>query len=226
MIMKTTIFTLMIAAGVAMASAAPADLSAPVKSWLSAQAKIKTWSADLIETRTLQSLTTPLTSHGQIWFEEPDRFRWELGVPPETIAVSTGTNLLILYPRLKRVEKIALTGARNGQWQSAMEMLEAGFPRSEQDLLSHYDVLSQERTNDVIRLKLRPTSAAVRQMVPRVEIDIDAKKAILRGTQLQFGDGSTLRNDFIHVVLNPNVDPSAFSPAVPADYRVVQPMKK
>src|SRR5580698_10208292 len=129
------------------------SLTAPVKSWLAAQDNIHTWSADLVQTRTLQSLTEPLTAKGRVWFEAPGRFHWELGQPPQTIAISTLTNLLLIYPRLKRVESIALGGAQPGPWRSALDMLQAGFPRTEKDLLDRYNILSQTVTGQTCRLQ-------------------------------------------------------------------------
>ena len=58
-----------------------------LNAWMDQQAKIKTWSADVVQIRNLKSLTRPLKSRGQVWFLQPNRFRWQLGDPPRTIAV-------------------------------------------------------------------------------------------------------------------------------------------
>src|SRR5579885_2250676 len=55
--------------------------------WRNAQTNIQTWEADFVQTRTLKSLTHPLTATGHVWFAAPNRFHWELGHPPQTIAV-------------------------------------------------------------------------------------------------------------------------------------------
>jgi outer membrane lipoprotein carrier protein len=224
--MKPYLLLLIFTASLAIVVAAPAPLSAPVKSWLAAQTNLHTWSADLTQTRTLQSLTAPLTSAGRVWFAAPDRFRWELGQPPETIAVCTGTNLLILYPRLKRVEKIPLTGERTSQWRSALDMLEAGFPSSEAQLQKRYRILSQTVTNQTCELQLHPRSTAIQQMVPRIEIDFDTNNDSLRSTELEFSGGSTLRNDFHNIVLNPTLPKTIFAPSIPKNYTVATPLKK
>jgi outer membrane lipoprotein-sorting protein len=200
-----------------------APLSPEVHSWLAAQKKIHTWSAGLVQTRTLQSLTGSLKTKGQVWFEAPGRFRWELAQPPKTIAISTLTNLVLIYPRLKRVESIALGSEQRGPWRSALDMLQAGFPSTEDELLDRYNVLSQTVTGQICALQLQPRSQAVRDMMPRLEIDFDTKDDSLRGTELEFADGSTMRNDFTDIVLNPKVDQSIFRPEIPPDYTVVHP---
>jgi outer membrane lipoprotein-sorting protein len=217
---------LILPGGTAVATEARVPLLAPVQSWLAAQTNLQTWSAAFIQTRTLQSLTVPLTATGHVWFAAPERFRWELGHPPETIAICARTNLLLIYPRLKRVERIPLSGNQTGPWRDALAMLEAGFPRSEAALRERYQVLSQTITNQTCRVILEPRSAAARRMMPRMEIDFDTHDYSLRGTELKFSDGSTLRNDFYHVVLNPRLNEAMFSPPIPSDYTVVEPLAR
>src|SRR5690349_18064255 len=118
--------------GIAGANAAALDPE--VIAWLAAQTNVHSWSADFVQTRSLKSLTQPLTASGHVWFEAPNRFRWELGQPAQTIAVRAADELLVIYPRLKRVERFPLSGEQTGPWRDAMALLEAGFPRSEADL--------------------------------------------------------------------------------------------
>jgi outer membrane lipoprotein-sorting protein len=174
----------------------------------------------------LKSLTQPLTATGHVWFKAPNRFRWELGQPVQTIAARAATDLLVVYPLLKRAEKYPLTSDQSGPWRDALGLLEAGFPRSQAELESQYNLLSQVLTNDTAELVLQPKSAPARRMIPRIKIAFNSKDLSLLGTELQFSDGSTLRNDFKNAVLNPSLDAQMFSPQIPADYKVVEPLKK
>src|ERR1041385_2872664 len=87
------------------------DTNSLVSSWLAAQTNVQTWSADFTQTKTLKSLVQPLTATGRVWFANPDRFRWELGHPPQTIAVRSGDEMRVIYPSLKRVELYPLNQA-------------------------------------------------------------------------------------------------------------------
>jgi outer membrane lipoprotein-sorting protein len=203
-----------------------ADLSPAVSSWLAAQPQLRTWSADFVQTRALKSLTQPLTAPGHVWFAAPNRFRWELGSPPQTIAVRARSALMIFYPRLKRVELFPLTGNQSGPWRDALALLEAGFPRSESELQNQYTILSQTVTGQTCEIALEPKSASARRMIPEIRIDFDVQNYSLLGTQLKFADGSTMRNDFKHQVLNPQMDDTLFQPEIPTDYKVVEPLKK
>src|SRR5947209_7716848 len=121
--------------------------SSVLGAWLNSQDHIQTWSAEVIQTRALKSLTQPLTATGHVWFAAPNRFRWELGQPPQTIAVRAPAEMLVIYPRLKRVERYPLTGQQTGPWRDALALLEAGFPRSPVEMDSRLRILSQTITN-------------------------------------------------------------------------------
>jgi outer membrane lipoprotein-sorting protein len=206
--------------------ASAAELNPAVASWLVAQTNIQSWSADFVQTRSFKSLTQPLTANGHVWFEAPNKFRWELGHPPQTIAVREPEVMLVIYPRLKRVERFPLTGQHTGPWRDALALLEAGFPRSAEQLEAQYNILAQKLQGDTGELVLQPKSAAVRRMMPKITIDFSTTDHSLRATELEFADGSTMRNDFKNPVLNPQLQPQLFAPLIPSDYKVVEPLKK
>jgi outer membrane lipoprotein-sorting protein len=202
-----------------------ATLSPVVASWLAAQTNMQTWEADFVQTRQLKSLAQPLTATGHLWFEVPNRFRWVLGHPPETIAVRAPEALVLIYPRLKRVERYPLIGGQTGRWRDALALLDAGFPRSQGQLLAQYDIVSQTVKDQACKLVLEPKSASARRMMPRLEIDFGTRDFLLRGTELHFADGSSLRNDFKNPVLNPKLDKMLFTPEIPPDYKHIEPLK-
>jgi outer membrane lipoprotein-sorting protein len=207
-------------------SASAADTNAPLSTWLQAQKDIHSWSADFTQTRRFKTLTQPLIESGKVWFSEPNRFRWELGHPPKTIAVRATDEMLLLYPLLKRAERYPLNSTAPGPWRDALALLEAGFPRSQADMESKFRIASQVVTNDVCSLVLQPKSAAARKMMPQIEIAFDLKNRALRATELQFADGSSLRNDFTNAVLNPKLDDAIFTPPIPAGFKIVEPLKQ
>lgn len=208
-------------------NASAANTNALTAEWVAAQTNIHSWSAEFVQTRRFKSLTQPLTAIGHVWFAAPNRFRWELGQPAQTIAVRTPTELLVIYPnpRLKRVEHFPLVGGQAGPWRDALALLETGFPRSQAELQAEYNVLAQNITNHTCEVTLQPKSAAAQRMMPHIKIDFDTTDFSLRGTELEFADGSTMRNDFKNPVLNPPIDEKLFAPEIPADYKNIEPLK-
>ena len=192
--------------------------------WLNSQTHIQTWSAEVIQTRALKSLAQPLTATGRVWFAAPNRFRWELGNPPQTIALRQPEQMLVIYPKLKRAEKYPLTRDHPGPWTDTLALLEAGFPRSQSELESRFRIESEATTNGVHEVTLQPKSASARRMMPHIKIAFAASEFSLRATELQFADGSRMRNDFTNAVMNPKLDDSLFRFDVDPAYKVIEPL--
>jgi outer membrane lipoprotein-sorting protein len=210
----------------AFAQPAPAaDTNAILTAWFAAQTNLQTWSASFIQTRSLKTLVQPLTSTGRVSVAFPDRFRWELGDPPQTIALRRSEELLVIYPRLKRVERYPLDASQTGPWRDAAAMLEAGFPRSRADLESRFRLLSVTETNAVSQITLQPKSAMARKLMPELRVTLKTQPFSVIATEMQFADGSRMRNDFTNEVFNPKLDPVLFDFKPGADFTVVHPTR-
>ena len=201
------------------------DLNALLSAWLNSQTNIQTWSADFTQIRTLKALTQPLTSTGHVWFAAPNRFHWELGHPPQTIAVRDADQLMVIYPKLKRAERYSLGGAAATEWKDTLALLDAGFPRSHAEVESRFNILSQQTANGIHTLTLQPKSETARKFMPQIKISFDTNSFALHSTELQFQDGSTMENIFANPQLNPQIDDQLFHPTVEG-YKIVEPFKK
>jgi outer membrane lipoprotein-sorting protein len=202
-----------------------ADTNTLLSAWLNTQTNIQSWSADVTQVRSLKALTQPLTSIGHVWFVAPNRFHWELGNPPQTIAIRQADQLLVIYPRLKRAERYPLTGPDAGQFKDTLALLDAGFPRSRADVDSRFNVLSEQVADGVDQITLQPKSDAARRFMPQIQIGIDANSFGLHSTELRFQDGSTMQTIFSNAKLNPKIDDKLFRPDIEG-YKVVEPFKK
>lgn len=196
-----------------------------LSAWLSAQTNLQTWSADVVQTRALKTLAQPLTARGQVWFAAPNRFRWELTSPSPTIAVRQPDQVLVIYPKLKRAERYPLQGDQAGPWKDALALLEAGFPRSEAEIQTRFNVVSQSVSNAVLEVVLQPKAPSARRLMPEMRISVATNDFTLRSTELQFADGSTMRNDFRNAKLNPKLEDELFAPKLAGDFKVVEPAK-
>lgn len=203
-----------------------AEPSPLVTAWLDAQTNLHTWSADVVQTRNLKSLARPLSKEGRVWFAAPNRFRWEIGAPAETIAVRKPGEMLVIYPRLKRAERFPLDQENTGPFKDTLALLDAGFPRSRSDLDARFNIVSQSLSNEVCTLLLQPKSTSARRMMPELRIAFGTNDWALRSTELKFADGSTMHNAFRNPKLNPPLDENLFNPALAPDIKIVEPMKK
>ena len=194
--------------------------------WISAQTNLHTWTADCTQTRSLKVLSQPLVSNGKVWVMAPDRFRWELGQPAQTIALRQPDQLLIIYPRLKRVEKYPLRAAQPGPWKDALALLEASFPRSRADLESRFRVISITETNARVQLALQPRSTSARKFMAEIQVSVSTNDFSPLATELRFSDGSCMRNDFTNVVVNAPLGLELFDAKLEPDFSVMEPLSQ
>jgi outer membrane lipoprotein-sorting protein len=194
--------------------------------WLDHQAKIKTWSADVVQVRNLKSLVRPLKSRGQVWFIQPNRFRWQLGDPPRTIAVRKDDELLVIYPRLKQVERFAGGKDLDPAWKQVLALLEVGFPSDADTFFEQYELVSTKRLKKSWQFELRPAAETARRLLDRVTLEISERDYALLSTELAFPDGSTMRNEFIHRQLNPILEEGVFDFTIEEGYTIVNPLQK
>jgi outer membrane lipoprotein-sorting protein len=193
--------------------------------WLNAQTNFQTWEADFVQTRSLKALTQPLTASGHVWFAAPSSFRWEITSPSHTIAVRQAAQMLVLYPELKRGERYVLDNDKAREWKDTLALLDAGFPRSRDQVESRFRIISQSTANGVHEIALQPKAEAARRIMPQIKIGFDSQNFALRSTQLQFADGSTMENVFTNAALNPKIEASEFNPPIGSDWKMTEPFK-
>lgn len=199
-----------------------ADQNEIISGWLANQTNVQTWAADFVQTRNLKALTEPLVSTGKVWFAAPQNFRWELG-QNQTIAIRSNETMVVVYPRLKRAERYDFAAAGPSEWKDALSLLQSGFPRSRAEIDQQFKILSLVETNNLYELALQPRSVGARKMMPQIDVFISTNLS-LAGTELVFVDGSTMRNDFRNVQTNADIA-GKFDLTVPANYKLVEPMK-
>jgi outer membrane lipoprotein-sorting protein len=212
--------------GLAPAALRAADTNAVLDAWFAAQANVHTLSADFVQTRTLKTLVQPLVATGHLWFSPPNRFRWELGRPVQTIALRQADEMFVIYPRLKRAEHYPLGASAPREWRDAMSLLDAGFPRTRKEFDSQFQIQSLTETNGTWLVALQPRSAAARQVMPELRVSLTTSDFSLARTEMVFVDGSRMQNDFTNAVANAVLDEGLFQWKPPADFKVTEPFAK
>lgn len=208
-------------------SSAAASTAPVAKDWLDAwlahQATIQTWEADVLQTRRLKSLVHPLISTGHVWFASPDRFRWELGTPPQSSAIRDSNRLVIVHHKLKRLESFPLSSGKAApQWRDALALLETGFPRDPATFRHQFEVLAIDHIEGApVTLRLSPQAPGARRWMPEMTLGIEPQSHSLLWTEIRFADGSTLRNDFSKERINEPLNPLQFSPPGGEGWKII-----
>ncbi len=109
--------------------------------------------------------------------------------------------------------------------QQALALLEVGFPANPERFHARYELLSVNTTTQVHQFELQPKDEQARRLLARVRLDVSTGNLILMATELEFPDGSTMRNAFSHHKLDTDIDVSLFHIDAQG-YQVVEPLQK
>lgn len=200
-----------------------ADTDALLGIWLTTATNLVTWEARVRQTRHLKAFTQPLMSTGRVWFAFPNRFRWELGDPPQSVALRSGEELTVLAPTFRRAEKYRLDPGQPGPTRDLMGLLDTGFPRDAASFRAQFGVLGVETNADVWRFRLEPRSASARRMLPELRLEVAAGDRSLKATELVLADGSRLRNDFEELRRNVPLPATLFTTNLDATWKLSSP---
>lgn len=204
-------------------STAAQSADAILDRWLSAQSGLTSWTARFTQTRHLTALAQPLSSPGRVWFEAPDLFRWELGDPVKSIALRNGTDLWMLSPALKRAEHYPMDGRAPGPMRDALTLLDSGFPRDGVEFRRRFELVQLVTTNAQWQFRLRPRATATRRLLPALTLEVRTNDLALAASELQFTDGSRLRNEFHDDERNPSIPAPLFAPGLDGSWKVTRP---
>ncbi len=177
-------------------SLATTEAEQALSDWLAHQKTRSIWSANVVQTRQLPALVQALSSTGKVWFDGAERFRWELGDPPRTIAIRNGNVLQVTYPQLDRVEHYHDQGPDEQTLRMALELLEVGAPAGAGEFLARYRLVDATQDADSWTFELSPLDADIRRMIASLQLQVARSEFLLLGTEIEFQDGTRLRNTF------------------------------
>ena len=206
--MRAFLFLLLFASP--LAAAETLDFT-PVKKWIARQEDFRAVTADFVQSRALRALRNPLKSEGRLWFRAPSSFRWELGKPAKTVVIRKGDFIYIVQPEKKRAERMPAGAAANQQsGAAALAMMEFPFARDFADFQKRFETLAIDTDGARCRLTLMPRDARARKMLNALKLEFNTTTGHLLSFEIATRDGSSLRNEFSGVEVNPKIAPAVF----------------
>jgi outer membrane lipoprotein-sorting protein len=190
-------------------AAEPLDF-APVKKWIARQEDFRAVTADFVQSRALRALRSPLKSEGRLWFKAPESFRWELGQPAKTVVIRKGDFVYVIQPDKKRAERSPAGATDKQSGAAALAMMEFPFARDFADFQKRFETLSIETDGARCRLAVLPRDPKARKFLSALKLDFSTTSGHLLAFELATRDGSSLRNEFSNVEVNPKIAPSVF----------------
>jgi outer membrane lipoprotein carrier protein len=191
----------------ALTASAFAD-NAVLDGWLERQATVSSLDAGFTQQRKLPSLKEPVTTPGRISFVKPDKFRWQLGEPMQTLAVSDGSTLTLI----EESEKSARQIPKDAPQAARFSLLSGKAFESKEAFHNSFEIIESRVTAGIHQFTLKPKDRRMRSNVPWVFIDIDPVKKELRAMELEMQDKSRVRTVFQNPRLNTKLPDSLFRP--------------
>lgn len=188
------------------ATAAHAD---PVlDSWLARQATVTSLDSTFTQERKLPSLKEPTVTTGRISFSKPGKFRWQLGEPVQTLAVSDGSTLTLIEESEKSARQISADSPQAARFS----MLTGKAFEDKAAFDEAFEIIESRVTSGIHQFTLKPKDRRMRSQVPWIFLDIDPVKKELRVMELELQDKSRIRTLFTNPKINAKLPDSLFTP--------------
>jgi len=204
-------FLVLVAVGMAVSDCAAEALDVrPIKRWMAQQGAVRTLSADFVQTRSFRALKSPLANKGRMWLSAPGKMRWELGDPAKAIALKTEEGFFLIEPAKRRAEKFSGDQLEKQSGMRGMAMMEFPMARDFAEFERTFEVLSLTSAGDRCDVALLPRDQQARKMMKRIALAFRPATGELIEFEMEFKDGSKLRNEFLNVQTNGKIDPAVF----------------
>lgn len=178
-----------------------------LREWIDRQAEIRSLRADFEQTRRLPALRIPLKSSGTVWLDARGNFRWQVGDPPDLLAIRAGERLLVIDPKKKRARLLEEDAAAGPLRFDAIGL---PFAKSYSDLEKRFTVLSLEERGELVEAALRPKEARLAAGVKSLRVVFQRASGVVEIFELELRDGSQISTVMTHVEINPRLPAGVF----------------
>lgn len=175
--------------------------------WLKRQTSITSLEATFTQERKLPSLKQPTSTPGKLAMQRPDKLRWELGNPIETLAVSDGTTMTLLQASDKSARQVDKDSAQAKQFS----FLGGSALASPDAFREAFEIIDARVTSGIHQYTLQPKERRMKANVPWVFLDIDPANNELRALELEMKDKSRIRTVFTKTKLNGKLAANTFT---------------
>jgi len=166
----------------------------------------RTLQASFVQRKRLRLFKSEVITKGKVFFERPDRLRWETLPPDASALVVTGNRAELRLPD-ERPRVIDLR--RDRAMATLVEQLMVWLGARPAKSLGKWYRAKRQREGPGHELKLEPTQSAVRKRVSRVEVVFGADLA-LREITIQHQDRDTSHITFSDIRRDQQLPPGTF----------------
>ena len=182
--------------------------NAVLDAWLKRQPTIKSLDTSFTQERKLPALKNPTSANGRLSFAKPGKFRWQLGEPVETLAVSDGQTLTLIESAQKTARQISADSPQAARFS----LLSGKAFESPEAFQSAFEIIESRVTSGISQYTLKAKDRRMRSQVPWIFLDIDPVKNELTALELELQDKSRVKTIFRNARINTPLPDSLFKP--------------
>jgi outer membrane lipoprotein-sorting protein len=183
-----------------------ADEYAPLRIALEKQAKHKTVSVDVRQTKRIPALNEPVIETGHLWLVPGKSFRWELGKPPAQSAVYNGGDVFLIDEK-KKTGVVLTTEDRRAK--PLLLMLGIGEGATFDGLQKTFTIAATNTVNEHFVVSLVPKGQLKRAITGMV-MQINTSTSFLERIEWNQKDGTVVVTEFFPPVLNSPIPTKTF----------------
>lgn len=184
-----------------------ADELAPLRTALENQAKHRSVSVEIRQTKRIPALTEAIVQRGHLWLEPGKAFRWQLGKPPAQTTVFDGNKVYLLDEAAKTGMEL---GTDDRRAKPLLLMLGFGEGASLDGMLEAFTVSGTNRVDEHFIVSLKPKGNLKRALTSMV-MQINTRNSFLERIEWTQRDGTVVVTEFFPPVLNKPVPAGTFS---------------
>lgn len=182
--------------------------NAPLDTWLKRQLSINSLDSEFTQERKLPALKNPVSTPGRLSFSKPDKIRWQLGNPFETLAIADGKILTLIDAATKSARQTDV----NSPQAARFSLLSGKAFQSPEIFYQTFEVIESRVAAGIHQYTLKAKDRRLRSQIPWIFLDIDPAKNELRALEIELQDQSRLRTVFHHPRFDAKLDEALFRP--------------
>lgn len=179
-----------------------------LRPWIEKQSRIRTLHATFVQTRRLPMVKFSVRNSGEIWFGPKGWFRWQVGSPPDLLAIQGPEGLALVQPS-KRRARIFHPGVPDSQ-AAPFATISLPFASSYSEFSKRFKVLKLHAEKDRVEVNLRPSDPITSTHLVNIRVVFDPSTSVVTVFALQLSDGSEIVTELSEVECNIKIPEAMF----------------
>ncbi len=184
-----------------------ADELAPLRAALEKQAKHRSVSVEIRQTKRMPALTEDIVQGGHLWLDPGKAFRWQLGKPPAQTAVYDGNKVYLMDEAAKTGMEL---GTDDRRAKPLLLMLGFGEGASLDGMLEAFTVSGTNRVDEHFIVSLKP-KGNLKRVLSSMVMQINTKTSFPERIEWTQRDGTVVVTEFFPPSLNKPVPAGTFA---------------